>query len=124
MYSNSSDIVCREAQGEQKEQFTDKKNQHAKEVFPSSWPNGQVSPFYPHTVLIHLLCPQKMTFCFHNSHPGTPLQQRKAKQVIEQWEKQYTNIHFDHIDHDATIRIAFDPSNGTWTSGHSMDVLL
>ena len=56
-----------------------------------------------------------MTYCFHKTHPGTPLQQRKVKQVIEEWEKQYTNIHFDHVDQDATIRISFDSSSGSWT---------
>ena len=115
MYSNSSDILCREAQGERKEVFTDQKYPYAKEVFLPMWPNGQVRPFSLHTVLIRLLCPQKMTYCFHSAHPGTPLQQRKVKQVIEEWEKQYTNVHFDLVDQDATIRITFDSCDRSWS---------
>ena len=56
-----------------------------------------------------------MTYGFHNMHPGTPLQQRKVKQVIEEWEKQYTNVHFDRVDQDATIRITFDESDRPWS---------
>ena len=112
MYSNSFDMLCREAQGERKELFTDP---YAKEVSLPMWPNGQVRPFCLHTIHIHLPYPQKMTYCFHSAHPGTPLQQRKVKQVIEEWEKQYTNVHFDLVDQDATIRITFDSCDRSWS---------
>ena len=115
MYSNSSDIVCREAQGERKEGFADQKYPHAKEVFLPMWPNGQVRPFCLHTGLIYSPCPQKMTYCFHSMQPGTPLQQSHVKQVIEKWEKRYTNVHFDHVDQDATIRITFNSSDNSWS---------
>jgi hypothetical protein len=59
--------------------------------------------------------PQKMTYCFHSMQPGTPLQQRHVKQVIEKWEKRYTNVHFDHVDQDAAIRITFNSSDNSWS---------
>lgn len=109
MSNSSSDIVTCGVQGEQSEEFT---GQNAKEVFLSTWPSGLVRPFCLCPILVHLSCPQKMSYCFHNTHPGTPIQHRKVKQVIKEWEKKYTNINFNYVDsQDATIRITFHQCN-------------
>lgn len=98
MSNSSSDIIGHEVQGEQSE-----------EVFLPMWPSGLVRLFcHLCPILIHLPCPQKMSYCFHNTHPGTPIHHRKVKQVIKEWEKKYTNINFNYVDsQDATIRITF-----------------
>jgi hypothetical protein len=47
--------------------------------------------------------------------PGTFAQQHKVRHVVSEWEK-YANIRFEHVDsQDATIRIAFDSLDGSWS---------
>ena len=56
-----------------------------------------------------------LTYSFSKTNSGTSLQQRKVKHVLSQWEN-HKNITFNCIDsQDATIRITFDSSNGSWS---------
>lgn len=55
-----------------------------------------------------------MTYTFFRP-AGTKIQQEKVKTVVKEWEK-YANIKFRFTtSSNATIRISFDPSDGSWS---------
>jgi hypothetical protein len=46
---------------------------------------------------------------------GSPAQHDRARKAAQEWER-YANLHFEFgSDPNAEIRIAFDPSNGSWS---------
>ncbi|KAH9995980.1 hypothetical protein BJV77DRAFT_1065998 [Russula vinacea] len=65
---------------------------------------------------------QTLTYCFSEPSSGTPLQQRKVKHVLNQWENR-ANITFNCTDsQDATIHITFEPETLLITGYHAIPV--
>jgi hypothetical protein len=57
---------------------------------------------------------QTITYCFVRP-VGTRIQQNKVKTVVKEWES-YVNIKFRFVSgRNATIRIAFDEDEGSWS---------
>lgn len=58
---------------------------------------------------------QHLTYSFHPSNKGTPIQQNKVHRVIKEWQN-FANVTFDYKPEGNTIiRIAFKPDEGSWS---------
>ena len=57
---------------------------------------------------------QTITYCFVQP-VGTKTQQDKVKKVVQEWES-YVNLKFKYVSgRNATIRIAFEADEGSWS---------
>ena len=79
------------------------------------WDNGSVRPHFRSIYDADRCLLQTLTYTFVAPKAGNTIQQNKVKTVVQEWEK-YANIKFTFVaTGEATIRITFDPTSGSWS---------